>query len=112
MLLHVTQRLRDKWDIAAVRAALVAELESQGKTIVEDAGYYADEEALYVSSANRADGEPATEDDANAYVIQCDWQGNHSAKSAITDRLGPGQRRDRDLGAQEAVVKPFPPGQG
>lgn len=62
MLLHVTQRLRDKRDIAAARAALVAELEGQGKTIVEDAGHYADEEALYVSAANRADGEPATED--------------------------------------------------
>lgn len=79
--LHVA---RDKRDIAAARAALVAELEGQGKTIVEDACYYADEEALYVSSANRADGEPATEDDANAYVIQHDWQGNHSAKPSIT----------------------------
>ena len=83
MLLHVTQRLRDKRDIAAACAALIAELEGQGKTIVEDAGHYADEDALYVSAANRADGEPATEDDANAYVIQRDWQGHHSAKLVI-----------------------------
>ena len=69
MLLHVTQRLRDKRDIAAARAALVAELEGQGNAIVEDAGHYADKDALYVSAANRADGEPATEDDAKAYVI-------------------------------------------
>jgi hypothetical protein len=53
----------------------VAQLEGQGKTIVEVAGHYADEDALYVSAANRADGEPATEDDANAYVIQRNWQG-------------------------------------
>jgi ParB family chromosome partitioning protein len=40
---------------------------------VEDAGRYADEDALYVSAANRANGEPATEDEANAYVIQRNW---------------------------------------
>lgn len=50
---------------------------------MEDARHYADEEALYVSGANRADGEPATEDDANAYVIQRNWQGHHSAKPVI-----------------------------
>jgi hypothetical protein len=49
---------------------------------VDDAGHYADDEALYVSSLNRADGEPATEDDANAYVIQRDWQGNHSRQTS------------------------------
>jgi hypothetical protein len=44
-------------------------LETQGKTIVEDAGHYATEENLYVSAARRADGEPATDEDANAYLI-------------------------------------------
>jgi ParB family chromosome partitioning protein len=109
MLLHVTQRLRDKRDIAAARAALVAELECQGKTIVEDAGYYADEEALYVSSANRADGEPATEEDANAYVIQRDWQGNHSAKPAITGwkELGFTPRHERYDGGRQAQSGPM-----
>jgi ParB family chromosome partitioning protein len=109
MLLHVTQRLRDKRDIAAARAALVAELEGQGKTIVEDAGYYADDEALYVSSANRADGEPVTEDDANAYVIQRDWQGNHSAKPAIKGwrELGFTPRHERYDGGRQAQSGPM-----
>ena len=51
---------------------------------MEDAGNYADEENLYVSAANRADGEPATEEDANAYVISTDYRGQHNAKPVIT----------------------------
>jgi ParB family chromosome partitioning protein len=109
MLLHVTQRLRDKRDIAAARAALIAELEGQGKTIVEDAGHYADEDALYVSAANRADGEPATEDDANAYVIQRDWQGNHAAKPVISGwkELGFTPRHERYDGGRQAQSGPM-----
>ena len=109
MLLHVTQRLRDKRDIAAARAALVAELEGQGKIIVEDAGHYADEDALYVSAANRSDGEPATEDDANAYVIQRDWQGNHSAKPVINGwkELGFTPRHERYDGGRQAQSGPM-----
>lgn len=109
MLMHVTQRLRDKRDIAAARAALIAELEGQGKTIVEDAGHYADEEALYVSAANRADGEPATEDDANAYVIQRNWQGHHSAKPVIKGwkELGFTPRHERYDGGRQAQSGPM-----
>ncbi|TJY66302.1 ParB/RepB/Spo0J family partition protein [Arthrobacter sp. CAU 1506] len=109
MLLHVTQRLRDKRDIAAARAALIAELEGQGKAIVEDAGHYADEDALYVSAANRADGEPATEDDANAYIIQRDWQGNHSAKPVINGwkELGFTPRHERYDGGRQAQSGPM-----
>jgi hypothetical protein len=40
--------------------------EAQGKTIVEEAGHYANEENLYVSATKRANGEPATDEDANA----------------------------------------------
>lgn len=76
LLLHVTQRLRDKRDMAAARAALIAELEGQGKTTVEDAGHYADEDALYVSAANCADGE-----------IGC----LNSACSICTSQSGPGK---------------------
>jgi len=109
MLLHVTQRLRDKRDIAAARAALIAELEGQGKTIVEDAGHYADEDALYVSAANRADGEPATDDDANAYVIQRSWQGHHSAKPVINGwkELGFTPRHERYDGGRQAQSGPM-----
>lgn len=45
------------------------ELIAQAKTIVEDAGHYADGENLYVSAAERADGEPVTDDDANATAV-------------------------------------------
>ena len=83
-LFHVAQQLRDDRERAAALAALIAELEAQGKTIVEDAGNYADEENLYVSAAKRADGEPATEEDANAYVISTDYRGQHNAKPVIT----------------------------
>lgn len=83
-LFHVAQQLRDERERAAALAALIAELEAQGKAIVEDAGNYADEENLYVSAATRADGEPATEEDANAYVISTDYRGQHNAKPVIT----------------------------
>ncbi|MET3176391.1 UNVERIFIED_ORG: ParB family chromosome partitioning protein [Arthrobacter sp. UYCu721] len=81
---HVAQQLRDRRDRAAAHTALIAELEATGKTIVEDAGHYAGEENLYVSAARRADGQDATDEDANAYVITSNWQGNHSAKPVIT----------------------------
>jgi ParB family chromosome partitioning protein len=83
-LLHVAQMLRDRRDRAAALAALIAELEADGKTIVEDAGHYANEENLYVSAAKRADGEPATEADANAYLISTDYRGQHKANPVIT----------------------------
>lgn len=67
-LLHVAQLLRDRRESAAALAALVEELQAQGKAVVEDAEHYADEENLYVSAANRAGGDPATDEDANAYV--------------------------------------------
>jgi hypothetical protein len=45
---------------------------------------------LYVSAAKRADGEPATDEDANAYVISTNYQGQHHAK--------PRHRRLEELG--------------
>lgn len=83
-LLHVAQLLRDRRDSATALAALREELTARGKTVVEDAGHYAEEENLYVSAALRADGEPATDEDANAYVISSDYRGEHHAKPAIT----------------------------
>lgn len=83
MLNHVAQQLRDSRDRAAALLALIAELESTGKIIVEEAGYYAGEDNIYVSSARRADGEEATEDDANAYVVTSDYRGGHHAKPVI-----------------------------
>ncbi|MBT2565084.1 ParB/RepB/Spo0J family partition protein [Arthrobacter sp. ISL-85] len=83
-LLHIAQRLRDRRESAAALAALIAELEAQGKTIVEGAGHYADEENLYVTAAKRAGGEPATEEDANAVLITTDYRGDHRTHPVIT----------------------------
>jgi ParB family transcriptional regulator, chromosome partitioning protein len=82
-ILHVAQLLRDRRESAAALAGLIAELEAQGKSIVEHAGHYTDEENLYVSAALRSDGEPATDEDANAYVISTDYRGQHNAKPVI-----------------------------
>jgi ParB family chromosome partitioning protein len=81
---HIAQKLRDDRESKARLAALIEELTAQGKAIVEDAGHYTDEANLYVSAANRADGEPATDEDANAYVISADYRGQHHAKPVIT----------------------------
>lgn len=82
-LLHVAQQLRDRRESTAALAALIAELEAQGKTIVEDAGHYADDDNLYVTAAKREDGEPATEDDANAVLITTDYRGQHRTHAVI-----------------------------
>ncbi|CAN7546526.1 ParB/RepB/Spo0J family partition protein [Pseudarthrobacter oxydans] len=108
-LLHVAQLLRDKRESAAALAALIEELEAQGKTIVEDAGHYADEENLYVSAANRADGEPANDEDANAYVISTDYRGQPNAKPAITgwNELGFTPKYERYDGGRQAQKGPM-----
>jgi ParB family chromosome partitioning protein len=108
-LLHVAQLLRDRRESAAALAALTEELEARGKTIVEDAGHYADEENLYVSAANRADGEPATDEDANAYVVSTDYRGQHNAKPAITGwkELGFTPKYERYDGGQQAQKGPM-----
>jgi ParB family chromosome partitioning protein len=82
MLLHVTQQLRDKRDRAAALAALIAELEAAGTTVVE-AGYDAENENVRVASLNRPDGEAATEEDANAVAVTSSYNGTHSTVPVI-----------------------------
>lgn len=108
-LLHVAQLLRDRRENAAALTALIEELKSQGKTIVEDAGHYADEENLYVSAANRADGEPATDEDANAHLINTDYRGQHNAKPVITGwkELGFTPKYERYDGGTQAQKGPM-----
>ncbi|MFB0839973.1 ParB/RepB/Spo0J family partition protein [Arthrobacter sp. E44] len=108
-LLHVAQLLRDRRESAAALAALMAELEAQGKTIVEDAGHYADDENLYVSAAKRADGEPATDEEANAYLISTDYRGQHNAKPVITgwQELGFTPKYERYDGGSNAQKGPM-----
>lgn len=83
MLLHVTQQLRDKRDRAAALAAFTADLEKDGITIVEAPGYNDESGTLRVSSLNRADGEPATEEDGNAVYINQNYHGEHTTVPVI-----------------------------
>ncbi|WP_353713510.1 ParB/RepB/Spo0J family partition protein [Arthrobacter sp. K5] len=83
MLAHVTQQLRDRRDRAAALAALRAELEAAGTTVVDTAGYDGDSENVRVSSLNRPDGEPAAEEDANAVAITTAYNGNHSTVPVV-----------------------------
>lgn len=82
-LFHVAQQLRDERERAAALDALIEGLKAEGKAIVEDAGNYGDEENLFVSAANRADGEPATDEDANAAYVSTNYRGEHTAKPVI-----------------------------
>ncbi|NUU33397.1 ParB/RepB/Spo0J family partition protein, partial [Arthrobacter sp. C9C5] len=108
-LLHVAQMLRDRRDSAAALAALIEELEAADKTIVEDAGHYATDENLYVSAAKRSDGEPATDEDANAYLISTDYRGQHSANPVIAgwQDLGFTPKYERYDGGPQAQKGPM-----
>ncbi|WP_416430384.1 ParB/RepB/Spo0J family partition protein [Paenarthrobacter nicotinovorans] len=81
-LFHVAQQLRDERARAAAVAAYTAEVAATGKTIVERPGYD-DEETASVTSLKRADGEPATEEDANAVYIIQDYRGEFSTVPVI-----------------------------
>jgi ParB family chromosome partitioning protein len=83
MLAHITQQLRDRRDRAAALAALTAELVAAGTTVVEKAAYDGESENVRVSSLNRADGEPATEEDANAVAITTAYNGQHSTVPVV-----------------------------
>lgn len=81
-LLHVAQQLRDARGHAAALAAFTAEVEASEATIVEKPGYH-DDETARVSSLKRADGEYATEEDANAVYIEQDYKGECSTVPVI-----------------------------
>ncbi|MEV7663549.1 ParB/RepB/Spo0J family partition protein [Paenarthrobacter sp. NPDC089316] len=83
-LFHVAQQIRDDRARQAALTALIEGLKAEGKTIVDYAGHYGDEENLFVSAAKRADGEPATDEDANAAFVSTDYRGEHTAKPVIT----------------------------
>jgi ParB family chromosome partitioning protein len=82
-LFHVAQQLRDDRESAAAHAALIAELEAAGTTIVEAPGYSEDSENLRVTSLNRADGERATEEDANAVYLETGYKGEFSTVPVV-----------------------------
>lgn len=106
---HIAQKLRDDRESKAQLSALIEELIAQGKAIVEDAGHYADEENLYVSAAKRPDGEAATDEDANAYIISTNYRGEHSAQPVISDwkELGFSPKYERYNGGTQAQKGPM-----
>jgi ParB family chromosome partitioning protein len=81
-LFHVAQQLRDERERVAALAAYTAEVAATGKTIVERPSYD-DNDTAAVTSLKRADGEPATEDDANAVYISQDYRGEFSTVPVI-----------------------------
>jgi len=82
-LFHVAQQLRDDRDRAAALAAFTADLEKVGTTVVEAPGYNEENETLRVSSLNRADGEPAAEEDGNAVYINQNYNGEFATIPVI-----------------------------
>jgi ParB family chromosome partitioning protein len=82
-LFHLAQQIRDDRAREAALTELIDGLKADGKTIVDYAGHYADEENLFVTAANRADGEPATDEDANAAFVSTNYLGEHNVKLAI-----------------------------
>ncbi|MFJ4286831.1 ParB/RepB/Spo0J family partition protein [Paenarthrobacter nicotinovorans] len=82
-LFHLAQQIRDDRAREAELTALIDGLKADGKTIVDYAGHYADDENLFVTAANRANGEPATDEDANAAFVSTDYRGEHSVRLAI-----------------------------
>ncbi|MFJ4264613.1 ParB/RepB/Spo0J family partition protein [Paenarthrobacter nicotinovorans] len=82
-LFHLAQQIRDNRAREAELAALIDGLKAEGKRIVDYAGHYADEENLFVTAANRADGEPATDEDANAAFVSTNYLGEHNVRLVI-----------------------------
>jgi ParB family chromosome partitioning protein len=81
---HITQRLRDDRESRQQLAELTAELQAQGTTIVEEAGHYGESENMRANALKRADGEPVTEDDANAVLITTDYRRQHTVVPVVT----------------------------
>ncbi|MDJ0321983.1 ParB/RepB/Spo0J family partition protein [Pseudarthrobacter sp. PS3-L1] len=108
-LAHVAQQFRDRRAQAAALTALIAEIEATGKTIVQDASYYAGEDNIYPTHALRADGQDASEDDANAVIITTDYQGNHRVTAVIAgfEALGFTAKRERYTGETTAAKGPM-----
>ncbi|GLU61667.1 ParB/RepB/Spo0J family partition protein [Paenarthrobacter ureafaciens] len=105
-LFHVAQQLRDDRTAAAALAAFTAELEAAGTTIVERPGYD-DEETASVTSLKRANGEPATEEDANAVYINRDYRGEFSTVPVIVGWKDLGFTQRYSYGSSSATKGPM-----
>ena len=108
-LFHVAQQIRDNRAREAELAALIDGLKAEGKTLVDYAGHYADEENLFVTAANRADGEPATDEDANAALVSTNYLGEHNVRLVIAGwkELGFSPRHERYDGGSNVQKGPM-----
>jgi ParB family transcriptional regulator, chromosome partitioning protein len=106
---HIVQRLRDERESQKALDALIAELEAEGKEVVAHAGIYGDSETIRIDALKRADGEPATDEDANAVVIATDYRGEHKANPVVTGwkELGFTPKYERYNGGTQAQSGPM-----
>ncbi|KHL05332.1 ParB/RepB/Spo0J family partition protein [Sinomonas humi] len=88
MLAHVAQQLRDDRkrakEEAAELAALTAELEAKGLTVVERIGWNSDHEAVGLPYLTDAEGNQPSEDAANAVAIGRRWNAGLYTEYGIT----------------------------
>lgn len=82
---HLAQRHLDQLAEDAAVGAAKALLVESGKTLVTDEEMGYDGTAQAVTSLNRPDGEPATEEDATAYHVRVLYNGNIEATPVVQD---------------------------
>ncbi|MGT2462951.1 ParB/RepB/Spo0J family partition protein [Sinomonas atrocyanea] len=84
MLDHTAQRLRDERERARQLAAVAAEYEARGLTVVEHVGWSSEDEAVGLSYLTDAEGNHPDEDAANAVSLRHHWDGTLQASLGIT----------------------------
>lgn len=76
----MSQKLRGERDSREQLASLKAAPETEGKTVVEDAGHYGDHDTLRGDAVKRAHWAPTDQDEANAVLITTDYRRQHTAR--------------------------------
>ncbi|MFK4298555.1 ParB family chromosome partitioning protein [Arthrobacter sp. GAS37] len=106
---HKVQELRDERAAQEEMNAFIAQLEAEGKIIVEKIGHYADDEVIAISSLNRADGSTATDEDANAVRITTNYWGEVNTVLGVTgwNELGFTPKHERHNGGTQAQPGPL-----
>lgn len=82
---HEAQRATDDLSRQVAHAAAVAELVEAGKTVIEEKECNYDGMAKETRELNRADGEPANEDDATAYIVRVYYSGEVGKMPVVQD---------------------------
>ena len=81
---HTVQYLRDEREAARILAEATAEQVKAGKTVVEAVGYQMPEHQ-YSHALYRADGIPATDEDANAVVLTVTYRNDITVRPVIAN---------------------------